>query len=209
MTRRPRTIAGVCAGVVWASLALQLSLLLRTQPPAAALWLFFGFFTVLTNILVAAMATGLALGRTHGPLAGAKARMAITAAIVMVGIAYWILLAALWKPTGMQLAADIGLHSASPILALATWFVARDGTLEWKDSWIAAIWPSVYAAYALARGHLDGWYAYWFFDPSRQGWGEIALSISGLSALVIGIGAVLIGVDRQTGPDPQVISPRR
>lgn len=183
--------------VVWGSLLLQLAITVGTSGLGPGLWLYVGFFTILTNLLVAIMATGLALGSKGGPLTGAKARMAITAAIVMVGVAYWLLLAGTWKPQGWQLAADIGLHTLSPLLALTTWLGARDGRLTFRDAWLAAIWPAAYAVYALARGSVDGWYAYWFFDPRQQGWGDIALSVAGLSILVICIGSALIAVDRR------------
>jgi hypothetical protein len=191
-----RRLATLTALTAWSCLLLQLAITLGQSSLAPGLWLYLGFFTILTNILVAISATGLALGRT-GLLSGARARMAVTAAIVMVGVAYWLLLAGTWKPQGWQLVVDIGLHTLSPLLMLVTWFGCRDGSLRWANVWLAAIWPAAYAVYALARGQLDGWYAYWFFDPNKQSWGEIALSVVGLSALVVAIAAVLVAVDRR------------
>ena len=179
----------------WASLGIQLTILLEAMAVAPALWRFLGFFTILTNLLVAVMATRIALGRTSG-LSGAAARMAITAAILLVGIAYWFLLAPFWTPTGWQLVADIGLHTVEPVLAAALWLVMRDGSLGWRDLPKAAIWPAAYAIYALARGAGDGWYAYWFLNPKDQSLAELLVSIAGLSLLVMGIGAVLVAIDR-------------
>ncbi|MEO7654726.1 MAG: Pr6Pr family membrane protein [Sphingomicrobium sp.] len=179
----------------WASLGLQLWLIIDTLGPASGTWRFVGFFTILTNIMVATMATGIAVGR-GGWLALPVPRMAVTAAILLVGITYWILLAGLWDPKGAQLVADIGLHSVQPLLAAAWWWAMRDGSLAWRDVPKAAIWPALYVAYALARGHLDGWYAYWFLNPREQSLSGMALSIAGLLLAILVVGAALVLGDR-------------
>lgn len=188
-------LAWVTAICGWANLGIQLAIMLEAMAVGPALWRFLGFFTILTNLLVAVMATRLALGRKSG-LSGPAARMAITAAMLLVGIAYWFLLAPLWTPTGWQLVADIGLHTVQPVLAAALWLSLRDGSLSWSDGPKAAIWPALYAVYALARGAGDGWYAYWFLNPKDQSLVELLISIAGFSLLVMGIGAVLVAIDR-------------
>ena len=197
MARKTSTelLAGTTALVAWTSLAIQLAIILNAMTLAPALWRFVGYFTILTNLLIAIMATQIARGR-EGRLEGRAARMALTAAILLVAIAYWFLLAPLWTPTGWQLAADIGLHSVVPILAAVLWFRTSDGRLKWSDVPKAAIWPAVYALYAIARGAADGWYAYWFLNPKDQSALELVVSVAGLSLLVMAIGAVLVTIDR-------------
>ena len=190
-------LAGATALVAWVSLGVQLAILMNGMTLWPALWRFVGFFTILTNLLLAVMATQIARGRGTG-LSGPAARMAITAAILLVGIVYWFLLAPLWTPTGWQLAADIGLHTAAPVLGAALWFKTSDGTLGWRDVPKAAIWPAIYAAYAVARGAADGWYAYWFLNPEDQSAVELLVSIAGLSLLVMAIAAVLVMIDRKS-----------
>jgi hypothetical protein len=189
-------LAGATALVAWVSLGVQLAILLNEMTLWPALWRFAGFFTILTNLLLAVTATQAARGSESG-LAAPVPRMAITAAILLVAIAYWFLLAPLWTPTGWQLAADIGLHSAAPVLAAALWFKMSDGRLGWRDVAKAAIWPAIYAVYAVARGAIDGWYAYWFLNPKDQSAIELVVSIAGFSLLVMGIAAVLVGIDRK------------
>lgn len=189
-------LAGATALVAWLSLGVQLAILLNEMTFWPALWRFAGYFTILTNLLLAAAATQIARGR-EGNLAAPVARMAITAAILLVGVAYWFLLAPLWTPTGWQLAADIGLHSAAPILAAALWFKMSAGQLRWRDVPKAAIWPAIYAIYAVVRGAGDGWYAYWFLNPRDQSAVELTVSIAGLSLLVMAIAAVLVAIDRR------------
>lgn len=200
MARRPsdsiRMLAGGTALVAWTSLGVQLALLLNAMNMGPALWRFAGFFTILTNVLVAVMATEIASGRTDR-LSGPAARMAVTAAIVLVGLTYWFLLAPLWTPTGWQLASDIGLHLAVPVLAFALWFAMSGASLGWRDVPKAAIWPALYAIYAVARGAVDGWYAYWFLNPEDQSAAELLVSVAGFALLVMAIGATLVAIDRR------------
>jgi hypothetical protein len=200
MDRRPsqpiRILAGGTALFAWTSLGIQLALLLNAMGMGPALWRFAGYFTILTNLLVAIMASEIASGRTDR-LSGPGARMAVTAAIVLLGVAYWFLLAPLWTPTGWQLAADIGLHLAVPVLAFALWFAMSGGGLGWRDVPKAAVWPALYAAYALVRGTFDGWYAYWFLNPKDQSTAELLISVAGLAVLVMGMGAALVAIDRR------------
>jgi hypothetical protein len=197
MRREPiQLFAGATALVAWTTLGLQLALFLNAMTLAPALWRFAGFFTILTNLLVAIMATEIASGRTDR-LSGPVARMCVTAAMLLVGVAYWFLLAPLWTPTGWQLAADIGLHLAVPVLTLALWFAMADGTLSWRDVPKAAIWPAIYAIYAVARGAIDGWYAYWFLNPKDQSPLELLVSVVGLALLIMAVGALLVAIDRK------------
>jgi hypothetical protein len=197
MRREPiQLFAGATALVAWTTLGLQLALFLNAMTLAPALWRFAGFFTILTNLLVAIMATEIASGRTDR-LSGPIARMCVTAAMLLVGVAYWFLLAPLWTPTGWQLAADIGLHLAVPVLTLALWLAMADGSLNWRDVPKAAIWPAIYAVYAVARGAVDGWYAYWFLNPRDQSPLELTASVVGLALLIMAVGALLVAIDRR------------
>src|SRR5215212_9515079 len=114
---RTRVIAAVAALVGWTGLALQLLLIARNLGPGLGLWRFVGFFTILTNIGAAAVATAIAAGRTYG-LAGARGRLMAVTSILAVGIVYSVALRAMWNPTGLQKVADIALHDATPLLWL-------------------------------------------------------------------------------------------
>lgn len=197
MESRPtvRMLAAAAGVVGWASLALQLWLIVANLGPALGAWRFAGFFTILTNILVALLATGVAVGH-GGWLARPVPRMSVTASMLLVGITYWLLLAGLWDPEGAQLVADIGLHSVQPLLAAALWWAMRDGSLEWRDVPTAAAWPALYVVYALGRGQIDGWYAYWFLNPREQGLAGMAASIAILLGAILAIGAILVVADR-------------
>src|SRR5918994_2993118 len=190
-----RTIAAVAALVGWAGLSLQLVLIVGNLGPALGLWRFVGFFTILTNIGAAVVATAVALG-SRGALAGARARLMAMTSIALVGIVYSLALRALWSPTGLQKLADIALHDAAPLLFVAVWALSPHPGLPWREVGWALLPPGAYLAYALARGAIDGWYAYWFLNPAEQSSAELSASVAVVVAGFAAMAAALVALDR-------------
>lgn len=193
-----RPLATISALVGWAALALQLVLIIRMFGPALGPWRYVGFFTILSNIAVASIATAVALGR-DSRLTGAKARLAGLTAIVTVGFVYSVVLRALWHPTGWQKVADAGLHDATPVLFALLWAVMPHGALQWRDVGGALVGPAVYLGYALARGRVDGWYPYFFIDPTTQSVASLLGNIAGVIAVFGIVAASAIAIDRRMG----------
>ena len=192
---RIRSIAAVAALIGWAALALQLALIVRNLGPALGAWRFVGFFTILTNIGAATVATAMALD-SHGPLASARTRLMAATSIALVGITYSLALRALWHPTGLQKVADMALHDAAPLLFLAVWVVAPHPGLKWREIGWSLLPPAAYLAYALARGGIDGWYAYWFLNPAEQSAAALAASVAVMICGFALMAAVLVAADR-------------
>jgi len=190
-----RLLAVATAIIAWFGLAVQVVLIVDSLGPALGLWRYFGYFTVLTNIGVAGIATAISLG---GPawLSGARARLMGLTSIVTVGIVYSLLLRSIWSPQGWQKIADMLLHDVTPLLFLLLWAVMPHGALKWSDLKWALLPPALYLAYALARGTVDGWYAYWFLDPSSQSLGQLSLSIIGVLAVFALVAAIAVAIDR-------------
>jgi len=193
-----RLVAGVCAVVVWAALALQLKLIADNLGFGLGVWRYFGYFTILTNIGVALVATAVALGWRNA-LAGPRARFLAATSIVLVGLVYSIALRSEWNPTGLQKVADFALHDASPLLFIMVWILAPNGTLGRRDFWWALAPPALYVAYALARGAADGWYAYWFLNPMLQSTLDLLWNLAGMLAGFAVLAAILIWVDGWLG----------
>jgi hypothetical protein len=195
-----RILALVTACVAVAALALQLFLIIQALSRdgvgiAVAVWRFFGFFTILTNCGVALVGTAMVIS-PDGALASARARLVVAVSIVCVGIVYSVALRAIWDPQGWQAVADHALHDATPLLFFATWTLARDGTLGVRDAAVALLPPLTYCIYALIRGSMDGWYAYWFLDPRKLGLASMTVNIA---VLVLAFGVValaLVWLDR-------------
>lgn len=201
--RRAWTVTGL-ALVAWAALLLQLVLSVRQSidnglTAVDGLIAYAGYFTVLTNGLVALMATAGALRRGRPAMFGAYGPLivgGVTASIALVGIAYHLLLRHVWSPQGAQWLADVLLHYVVPIVALLHWLGYRGAaavpfgaTLRW------CAWPALYLAYALLRGEWLHRYPYPFIDVDALGWARVSFNAFGLliAFLVIGSGVVALG----------------
>jgi hypothetical protein len=191
-------VATIAALFGWAGLALQLWIMLGDMGLAPALWRFSGFFTILSNLGAASVATAVALG-IDGPLAGARARLMAATSILMVGLIYSVALRALWNPTGFQKVAHVALHDAAPLVWLALWLIAPHPRLGWKEIWWALLPPVAYIVYALIRGALDGWYPYWFMNPVTQPPAAFAICVAILLCGFSLAAALLVATDRMIG----------
>ncbi len=198
-----RFVAALASLVAFAALVLQYVLLANVLAADGhgalfALWRFLGFFTILTNIAVAVVAGAMTLW-PGSALAGPRLRLTVATAIAGVGLVYSLALRAQWAPTGWQKLADHALHDVTPALFLLAWWLAGHGRLRFRDCGAAVLAPALYAAYAIARGALDGWYAYWFFDPSKLAPVHMAVSVLALLFVFATIALALIAIDRWLG----------
>ena len=71
------------------------------------------------------------------------------------------------------------------------------------DALFAAIWPAAYAAYGLTRGQIDGFYPYFFLDPTAISWPQIALNLLGLVVAFVAGALLLIALSRVLARQPQ------
>ena len=187
----------ITALVTWVALLLQLYLIIgkmtsEGSTTLAAIWRFFGFFTILSNIAVAVVVS-LMVVRT----VSARTRLATVSAIAFVGIVYSVALRATWQPQGWQALADHMLHDATPVLFVISWICSDHGSLRWRDAGWAVVAPVAYCIYALIRGASDGWYAYWFLDPTKLDVMRMGASIVALSVSFIILALAFIAVDRR------------
>ncbi|MDP3736108.1 MAG: Pr6Pr family membrane protein [Hyphomonadaceae bacterium] len=197
-----RIVSILGAVIGWTALILQLVLIMGTlaeQGPLFAVWRYLGFFTILTNIWCTILMTNAAIrpASRNGRLQ--RSELAAATAIVIVGIVYSIALRDTWNPQGWAAVADHLLHDISPIAFAVFWLLRPHGGLNWRDAALCVIWPVIYGVYALVRGSIDGWYAYWFLDPSAM---ELTQLLQTALALIVGfaaVGLVLITADRLLG----------
>ncbi len=196
-----RGLAGLTAGVAVLALAGQfvVSAGLLGQPgPAAVIWNMAGYFTVLTNLLVAGTLIAAATGaRVSDWLAGT-----IASAMVVTGVVYHSVLSGLWAPVGLAWWADQGLHTAVPVLTLVWWTAAapkRAPSPAKAASWL--IWPLIYLIYAIGRQALTGFVAYPFLDLAGLGAGRVAVNALLVMALFIAVAGLLLVVARFVGRD--------
>lgn len=200
-------LAASAFAVATASLALQYVILVRatldTIGPAFATLRFISYFTVLSNLLVA-FATGSALFGSDTRIAKFFRRPAVKGGIALyigvTGAIYFLILRHLWQPQGAQWWADTGLHYATPLLYLAWWlFGVRHGGLRWSVllSWLA--FPLGYLLWTFLRGAWVHEYPYPFIDVGQLGWAVVVRNATGILAGFVGLGAVLVAIDRLLG----------
>jgi hypothetical protein len=194
---------GALAGL--AGLGLQYWLLSLDMTPDGAsafdvLWRFYAYFTLLTNTFVTLVMGRAALQpEAQAGLNSPRVELMAVTSIMFVCIVYNLLLASRWDPQGWQKVADVIVHNAVPLLCLVFWGLRPHGGLKWRDAAFAALWPLSYAIYGLTRGQFDGFYPYFFLDPTSISWVQIALNLIGLvTAFIVGA-LLLIGVGRALG----------
>ncbi len=169
----------IAAVLGWFALLLQLYLILALRWQAGksllgGLDIFFSYFTVLTNILAAA--------------------------IIVVGLAYNLLLRNTWNPQGLQWVADELLHDVMPVLfVIYWWFCVPKGTLQWRDVWPWLIYPAVYFVYALVRGSLVDSYPYPFIDVNQLGYSQVLVNALMVLVGFVVVSLLVIAVDRWHG----------
>lgn len=205
-----RGFALLFALVGWAALALQLALsigLARSNGQSAGwgVFMYLGYFTILTNVLVALALSAAALsGRSafwrffRDP----GVASAIGANITVVGAVYFLVLRHVWAPQGLLLLCDVLLHYVMPLAYLVFWWFAVPArglgfarVLRW---WA---YPLGYLVYALVRGEVAGVYPYPFVDVGALGYARTALNAVGVLAGFTGVAVLLLALARlQPGP---------
>ena len=189
----------------WAGLGIQLYLIFFARLSVGASLLgglvsFFSYFTVITNTLVAVVLTCAVTDRESAArrwFLQPWVSSGIAVSIAVVGLAYSILLRHLWHPQGWQFIADELLHDVMPLLFLAYWWLyVPKGSLRLKHLPLWLIYPLVYFAYALLRGHLLGAYAYPFIDVALLGYPQVFINAGGILLGFVLIALLVIGIDR-------------
>ncbi|EGH05122.1 MULTISPECIES: Pr6Pr family membrane protein [Pseudomonas syringae group genomosp. 2] len=201
--QRYYTLVAACLG--WSGLVIQLYLIFIGRYADHASLLgglvrFLSFFTVLTNTL-AAVALSCALTSRqsaghhffrHPVVCGG-----IAVSIALVGIAYNILLRHLWHPQGWQWVADELLHDIMPLaFVLYWWLYVPKGALRLRHVPLWAIYPIIYFAYVLLRGHMLGDYLYPFIDVGTIGFPKAFINALGVLLGFLLVALLLLGVDR-------------
>ena len=192
-----RPAAALIALSAWAGLAAQFSATYAAgYSVGETLWILLRFFTILTNIAVAATMSAIALGRACSPsLMGG-----VTLAIMLVGIIDATLLRGMPELSGAAHLADILLHKVTPLAVLFWWLAfAPKGDLSMRDPMLWALAPTAYFAYALVRGGIDGKYAYSFIDVAKQGWLPVLVTAVLIAFGFVAAGFALLLLDRRLG----------
>jgi hypothetical protein len=196
-------LAAAC-GAFALSLQLVLSIGMALEggrSVAHGLLMYFGYFTILTNLLATlalAAAVRLVPGRQPGFLARPVVVTTITAAIVIVGVTYHLVLRQLWNPAGWMWVADVLLHYVLPLAFAVHW--ARSiprRVLRWRDVGACLGYPTAYLAYALLRGAMTGLWPYPFIDVGVLGAARVAWNSVWMFVAFAAVAALLVAFNRR------------
>jgi len=175
-------------------------------PSVAAALSIFGYFTIQSNVGVAAVALVelAALARGRRPGRGlAVARGWTLLAIGVTGIVFLLMLSSVWRPSGIQGVANVLLHYASPAAAFAYWAAfAEKGLLRPRDGALWLAHPLLYMAGAEAVGAFTGRLPYWFLNPYAPppeglgSWRALALVAVVMAAAMAALAQGIVLADR-------------
>ncbi|MDN5789819.1 MAG: Pr6Pr family membrane protein [Micrococcales bacterium] len=167
---------------------------------------FFSYFTIQSNLLVAATTFTLARDPAHDGRLWRVARLASVVGIAVTGVVHWFLLRPLLDLSGGPLLADKLLHVAVPLLTVVGWLVfGPRGRATRADVWWALVWPVLWLLATLTLGPLAGWYPYPFLDAAVLGLGTVLLTCLGVAVLFVGLSLLAVTLDhrlRRTSSHP-------
>ena len=191
-----RTVAGIIALIAWGGLAVQFSAVIEQNGALTeTLWVLLRYYTIVTNLLAAVVFTGIALGKpafSSPTLLGG-----LTMSMAFVGLIYVLFLRGMLELSGGAKLADFILHYVCPVFVFLFWLVfAPKGALRNSDPLLWVIYPLTYGVYALARGAVDGKYAYPFIDAAQIGWLQAAINILLMALSFLAVGLVFVWVGR-------------
>ena len=200
-SRSPAIAAAALLG--WFALALQLWLSIRMtvadgRSVTTAIWIYLGFFTILTNLLVATALSAQALGmddRLGRFFRNPGVITAIAANIAVVTLTYNLLLRQLWQPKGWSFVADVLLHDVMPaIFLLFWWFVVPKADLRLRQLGRWLLYPLGYLVYALIRGAITRWYPYPFIDVNALGYARVLTNAVGVALAFVTVALLLLAL---------------
>lgn len=181
--------------VTVAALLLQLGLVVqgqsvldesRTPPLATRLWRLVSYFTILSNILVAAVTATLIRDADRDGRVWRVLRLDAVLGITLTGLVHFFLLRPLLDLQGLNAVADAGLHVVVPALALIGWLLFGPrprvtlGVVMWS-----LLWPIAWLGYTLVVGAVTQWYPYPFLDVSVRGGSAVFTTCLAVTVLFI------------------------
>lgn len=203
-TRIPKLFLLLLALTGWFALIAQFVLHIQNSPVSAgeAVIRFFGYFTILTNLIIAICVTALLVAPASrwGQFFGRPSTLtAITVYIIIVGAVYNFILRFLWAPRGLQQVVDELLHSVIPVLFTILWILfVNKRSLHWKliPSWL--IYPILYILFVVVFGEMSGFYPYPFIDVAKLGYPR-ALSNGGVILVAFIVLSLLLATTGKIG----------
>jgi hypothetical protein len=199
--------------IAWFGLVLRLILSFQ-EGGLHAVFISLNYFTILSNILIAAVVTALAFNpRRDGPKfrwlrLGALVQIAIT------GIIFILVLAPLYTPEttpkGWDAVANYCLHYIVPSMAVVGWLIfGPRRRITVTVAFSALIIPIIWIVYTLIHGVIepraftDGVsYPYPFINVDKLGYLMVGVNTVAIAAFGLLIGFIFLGLERLMSQAP-------
>ena len=192
--------------VVQLVLALQGTRVLvdETRPTTPeTVYRFFAYFTIQSNILVAASSLMLARDPWCDDRRWRVVRFAGIVGITVTGLVHFFLLRPLLHLDGLNWWCDKTLHMVVPVLAVMGWGVLGPRPrVATREIAVALAWPVAWLVWTLVVGGLSGWFPYPFLDFEEEGWGSVLATSVGITVLFLALVALAHGLDRRLPARP-------
>ena len=198
-----RPYRSLAASVSWFAILAQYWLSTSDGGLVRGTITYFGFFTLLGNILVAlAFIAPLLPNASQASFFNRPGvRTAIGVYILVIAVIFYLLLRKLYQPTGLGWFLNILLHYVDPPLYLFDWAVfvqKRDLTFRQIPFWL--IFPLAYAVVTLLHGAVSGYYPYPFLNAEAYGYRQISINIAALTLFFIIVSATYVAAGRYLLP---------
>ena len=202
--KRAATI--VAFAITCAALLLQIGLtidnrLANGDSLIGALVFYFSFFTILSNLMVAAIyLSHLVDWRWLGWWREPWVRGMMAGAIVLVMVVVHLLLFGLADINLWFIIADRTLHYVDPVVYALWWLLTeKHGRLAWRDLPRMLVYPLLYVVWAMARGAVVNEYPYPFLAANELGYPQVLVNSLGILAGFVVLYAAVIAADRWLG----------
>lgn len=189
------------AALAWLGLVLQLPLTVSGEMDKGhSLWwgvmMFFGYFTIISNLVCALVLTAHAAPRWQGTWGRALRShwlaASATVAIAITFLVFNLVLRATSTAQGYRLFVDTILHVLTPLAMVFFWWRATPrGSLHWGMLPLIAAYPLVYLVYYFVRGALIDHYPYFFMNVTTLGY---AVSLRNAGAVVLVFSCIACGM---------------
>ena len=171
----------------------------ETEPTTPeTLYRFFAYFTIQSNLLVAASSLMLSRDPWCDDRRWRIVRFAGLVGITVTGLVHFFLLRPLLDLEGLDWWCDKTLHMVVPVLAVLGWvlFGPRPRVSN-REIVVALAWPVVWLVWTLVVGAASDWFPYPFLDFREEGWGSVVIVCVGITVLFVALIALFHWLDRR------------
>lgn len=156
---------------------------------------YFAFFSITSTILAGVVLIYSGFVLLTNQLESdrqASFRLVATVSMLIVGVVYHALLgdsAVDPRDIGYQwpVLPNLVIHTWAPAAIVVDYTLSIRGALpKWRKSLWVVTYPLCWLAFSIVRGLTDGWWPYWFIDPSSE------IGISGVVGYVLAISVAFI-----------------